>query len=85
MLDKERGVLEEVIDAVPRERPAYREDDLRMAARWRGGVHDDFPLDHLGMDVIGQHRDDVMRSPHVIKDRRRHGSRAAARNRTKPT
>jgi hypothetical protein len=78
MLDKKRGVLEEVVDAVPRERPAYREDDLRMAARWRGGVHDDFPLDHLGMDVIGQHLDDVVRSLHVIKDRRRQGSLAVA-------
>jgi hypothetical protein len=77
MLDKKRGVLEEVVDAVPCERPAYREDDLRVAARWRGGVHDDFPLDHLGMDVIGEHLDDLVRSPHIIKDRRRQADRAA--------
>jgi hypothetical protein len=48
-----------------------------MAARWRGGVHDDFPFDHLGMDVIRQHRDDVVRSPHILKDRRRSRTRLA--------
>jgi hypothetical protein len=70
VLDQQRGVLEEVVDTVPRERPAYREDDLRVTPPRGGSVHDDFPLDHLGVDVIGKQLDYVVRSPHVIKNRR---------------
>jgi hypothetical protein len=49
--------------------PPHREDDLGVAARRGSGVHDDLPLDHLGVDVIGQHLDDVVGVPHAIKDR----------------
>jgi hypothetical protein len=64
VFDEEGRVLEEVIDVVPRERPAYSEDDLRVPACWCGGVHDDFPFNYFSADVIGQQFDDVMRSTH---------------------
>jgi hypothetical protein len=65
VFDEESRVLKEVIDVVPRERPTYSEDDLRVSARWRGGVHDDFPFNHFSMDVIGEQFDDVVRGTHA--------------------